>query len=70
MTCTAERLVLYCSCCVSSVLCFFPVFYPVFQISDEVTGLQHAYDGLYTLQVVGGGILIENMEMFNANDNV
>ena len=46
------------------------VFYPAFLISDEVTGISRPFVGLFTLEVVGGGLRSESLKMFNRSRNV
>lgn len=52
------------------VVCCCSVFYPAFLISDEVTGISSPFIGLFTLDVVGGGLRKESLTMFNRSRNV
>ena len=46
------------------------MFYPVFQIVDAVTGERDVYTGHFTLEMVAGGLQLDDMKSCDRDDNM
>ncbi len=45
-------------------------YHPVFKVLDEVTGITSTYTGKYSLRVLAGGLVLNEMKPFDVTANM